>query len=575
MADSIDLPLPTEDLVHNDPTIFSKHLEFTGGKIVTRFPPEPNAHLHLGHAKAASLSYGYAERFNGRCIQRLDDTNPESASKEYVNSILESIEWLGFKPHRITYASDYFEELYFYAVKLISDGLAYVCFQTSDEIKEHRRNKLPSPYRDTPIEVNLQLFEAMKNGEFKEGECSLRMKMDITSDNPNMWDLIAYRIKYVPHYRTETTWCVYPSYDFTHAICDSLEHITHSLCTLEFETRRESYYWLLDSLNLYKPYVWEFSRLNLDNSIMSKRKNLKLIQNNIVSDWDDPRLVTLKGLRRRGYTPEIILKFCENIGITRVSNTIISYDLFEETCRAICNTHAPRYFAVKRPLKLIIDNIAPDEVREYERPIFPADSDSPTRPIKLTNTLYIEDTDFRIDDHRKYFGLALNGRNGQNKWVRLRYADLVIRVTSMETDENDKPSVIHCVYDETGEIVKTKTAIHWVSEGFKTDLTFNDYDRLFTVQSPGSLTTDEELRAAYNVNSIEKIDGIVEVGYLDYCNDETNEVPVQFERHGYYVLDRSVIRANSEGVPSELPVVSTDNYTVNRTVPLKVTKTKF
>jgi glutaminyl-tRNA synthetase len=572
MADTIDLPSPTEDLVSNDPEVFAKHLEITEGRVVTRFPPEPNAHLHLGHAKAASLSYGYAERFGGICYQRLDDTNPRTASHEYVDSILDSVKWLGFEPHRVTYASDYFEELYDFAIKLIESGRAYICFQTSEELKESRRLKQPSPYRDTEIKYNLEYFERMKKGGFPEGHCTLRMKMDYTSNNPNMWDLVAYRICHIPHYRTGAEWSMYPSYDFTHAICDSLEHITHSLCTLEFETRRESYFWLLDSLNLYKPYVWEFSRLNLDNSIMSKRKNLILIENEIVSDWDDPRLVTLKGLRRRGYTPEIIHEFCDRIGITRVANTIISYDLFEETCRDYLNNRSERFFAVKDPLKMVIDNIAEDEVRKYERPKYPADPDSETRTIRLGRTIYIEKRDFRVDDSRRYFGLALNGRNGAHKWVRLRYADLVIRVTGMDVDSDGNPTCIYCLYDETGEITKTKTAIHWVSDDHKTDLTFRDYNRLFTVQSPGDLKTADELREVINPNSVITANGYVEDTYLDLVRNSNSFLPVQFERHGYYCSDRSESELNSLG---SLPEISAENLTVNLTVPLKVTKTVF
>ena len=560
MANTIDLPSPTDDLVSNDPDVFASHLEITNGNVVTRFPPEPNAHLHLGHAKAASLSYNYAKRFDGICYQRLDDTNPETASTEYVDSILDSIEWLGFTPCKVTYASDYFDELYEYAVQLIKSGLAYVCFQSSKEVSEYRRLKRPSPYRDTTIETNLELFERMRNGEFENGTCTLRMKMDYTSNNPNMWDLVAYRIKKIDHYRTADKWVIYPSYDFTHAICDSLEHITHSLCTLEFETRRESYYWLLDALNLYKPYVWEFSRLNMDNSIMSKRKNLMLINNNIVKNWDDPRLVTLKGLRRRGYTPEIILEFCDRIGVTRVSDTIISYDMFEETCRSILNEKSERFFAVKDPLKLVITNIDPNNIREYTRPKYPADPSSETRVIPLSNTLYIEKRDFRVNDNRKYFGLALNGRNDQFKWVRLRYTDLVIRVTSMDTDEDNNPTCIYCVYDETGEITKTKTAIHWVSEPHMQNIAFRDYSRLFTIQSPGSLGTIDELREALNPNSVMISTGYVEDPFAEY----DGELPVQFERHGFYCTDRSDSAENSD-----------DKLIVNLTVPLKVTKAAF
>lgn len=560
MANTIDLPSPIEDLVSNDPDVFARHLEITNGKVVTRFPPEPNAHLHLGHAKAASLSYNYAKRFGGICYQRLDDTNPETASTEYVDSILDSIKWLGFTPYKVTYASDYFDELYDFAIQLIKSGHAYVCFQSSEEVSEYRRLKKPSPYRDTTIETNLELFERMRNGEFENGTCTLRMKMDYTSNNPNMWDLVAYRIKKVDHYRTTDKWVIYPSYDFTHAICDSLEHITHSLCTLEFETRRESYYWLLDALNLYKPYVWEFSRLNMDNSIMSKRKNLMLINNNIVEDWDDPRLVTLKGLRRRGYTPEIILEFCDRIGVTRVSDTIISYDMFEETCRSILNEKSERFFAVKDPLKLVITNINSSEAREYTRPKYPADPSSDNRIIRLSNILYIEKRDFRIDDSRKYFGLALNGRNDQFKWVRLRYTDLVIRVTSMDTDEDNNPICIYCVYDETGQITKTKTAIHWVSEPHMQSIEFRDYSRLFTIQSPGSLGTIDELREALNPNSVMISTGYVEDSFADY----DGELPVQFERHGFYCIDRSDSAEDSD-----------DKLVVNLTVPLKVTKTVF
>ncbi|GFP85363.1 glutamine--tRNA ligase [Phtheirospermum japonicum] len=371
----------------NSKEVLEKHLKVTGGKVFTRFPPEPNGYLHIGHAKAMFVDFGLAKERGGCCYLRYDDTNPEAEKKEYIDHIEEIVGWMGWEPFKITYSSDYFQELYDLAVELIQRGHAYVDHQTPDEIKEYREKKMNSPWRDRPIEESLKLFDDMKNGLIEEGKATLRMKQDMQSDNFNMYDLIAYRIKFTRHPHAGDKWCIYPSYDYTHCIVDSLENITHSLCTLEFETRRASYYWLLDALGLYQPYVWEYSRLNISNTVMSKRKLNRLVTEKWVDGWDDPRLMTLAGLRRRGVTATSINAFVRGIGITRSDSSLIRLDRLEYHIREELNKTASRAMVVLNPIK-----------------------------VPFSKVVYIEKSDFRMKDSKDYYGLA------PGKSVLLRYA---------------------------------------------------------------------------------------------------------------------------------------------------------
>eukprot|EP00884_Botryococcus_braunii_P000839 jgi/Botrbrau1/10756/Bobra.180_2s0021.1 len=417
-----------------------EHLRVTGGRVITRFPPEPNGYLHIGHAKAMFIDFGMAERYNGECILRYDDTNPEAEKQEYIDHIQDIISWLGWKPSKITYSSDYFEELYQLAVKLIKSGHAYVDHQTADEIKQYREERRGSPWRDRPPEESLALFEDMRRGLIDKGKATLRMRMDPKNDNYNMYDLIAYRIKFAEHPHAGRGWCIYPSYDYTHCIVDSLENITHSLCTLEFESRRASYFWLLEVLDLYKPVVWEYSRLNITNNVLSKRKLNKLVTDGYVKGWDDPRLLTLAGLRRRGVTPAAINNFCLEMGITR-NETEIPLHKLEYHIRADAEAGAPRSLAVLNPLRLILTNFPADAVQSVECRVWPgvkeADKAAETYSVPLSRVVYIEASDFQLEDKKDYYGLA------PNKTVLLKYAATVTctgyrqeggRVTEVQAD---------------------------------------------------------------------------------------------------------------------------------------------
>ncbi|XP_052199490.1 glutamine--tRNA ligase-like isoform X2 [Diospyros lotus] len=392
----------------NSREILEKHLKATGGKVFTRFPPEPNGYLHIGHAKAMFIDFGLAKERGGCCYLRYDDTNPEAEKKEYIDHIEEIVSWMGWKPFKITYTSDYFQDLYELAVELIRRGHAYVDHQTPEEIKEYREKKMNSPWRDRPIAESLKLFDDMKRGMIEEGKATLRMKQDMQSDNYNMYDLIAYRIKFTPHPHAGDKWCIYPSYDYAHCIVDSLENITHSLCTLEFETRRASYYWLLDALGLYQPYVWEYSRLNVTNTVMSKRKLNRLVTAKWVDGWDDPRLMTLAGLRRRGVTSTSINAFVKGIGITRSDSSIIQLDRLEYHIREELNKEAPRTLVVLHPLKVVITNLEAGSVMDLDAKKWPdAQIDqSSVYKVPFSNVVYIEHSDFRMKDSKDYYGLA-------------------------------------------------------------------------------------------------------------------------------------------------------------------------
>ncbi|KAJ6794146.1 glutamine--tRNA ligase [Iris pallida] len=394
---------------HNSREKLEKHLKVTGGKVFTRFPPEPNGYLHIGHAKAMFINFGLAKERGGSCYLRFDDTNPEAEKKEYIEHIQEIVRWMGWQPHKVTYSSDYFQDLYDLAVELIRNDRAYVDHQSPEEVKEYRENKMNSPWRDRPVEESLRLFEEMRRGMIDEGKATLRLKQDMQSDNKNMYDLIAYRIKFTPHPHAGDKWCIYPSYDYTHCIVDSIENITHSLCTLEFEIRRPSYYWLLEVLGLYHPYVWEYSRLNISNTVMSKRKLNRLVTEKWVDGWDDPRLMTLAGLRRRGVSSTSINAFIRGIGITRSDNSMIRVDRFEYHIREELNKTASRTMVVLNPLKVVITNLDSSSAMDLDAkmwPDAPADDVSSFYKIPFTNVVYIERTDFRLKDSKDFYGLA-------------------------------------------------------------------------------------------------------------------------------------------------------------------------
>ncbi|KAF8040256.1 hypothetical protein BT93_B2484 [Corymbia citriodora subsp. variegata] len=427
----------------NSKEMLNKHLTVTGGKVFTRFPPEPNGYLHIGHAKAMFVSFGLAKERSGCCYLRFDDTNPEAEKKEYIDHIQEIVDWMGWKPFKITYASDYFQELYDLAVELIKRGHAYVDHQTPDEIKEYREKKMNSPWRDRPIAESLKLFEDMRRGLIEEGKATLRMKQDMQSDNYNMYDLIAYRIKFTPHPHAGDKWCVYPSYDYAHCIVDSLENITHSLCTLEFETRRASYYWLLHALDLYQPYVWEYSRLNITSTVMSKRKLNYLVTKKFVDGWDDPRLMTLAGLRRRGVTSTSINAFVHGIGITRSDGSTIRLDRLEYHIREELNKTAARTMVVLYPLKVVITNLDAGSVMDLEAKKWPdAQTDiSAVYQVPFSKTVYIEQSDFRMKDSKDYYGLA------PGKTVMLRYAFPIKCTDVILADDKETVVEIRAEYD--------------------------------------------------------------------------------------------------------------------------------
>ncbi|XP_071687254.1 glutamine--tRNA ligase-like [Rutidosis leptorrhynchoides] len=510
-----------------------KHLKATEGKVVTRFAPEPNGYLHIGHAKAMFVNFGLAKERSGDYFLRFDDTNPEAEKKEYFDHIKEIVDWMGWKPCMITYTSDYYQELYDLAVELINRGHAYVDHQTGDEIKEYREKKMNSPWRDRPISESLKLFDDMKRGLIEEGEATLRMKQDTQSNNGNMYDLIAYRIKFTTHPRTGDKWCIYPSYDFSHCIVDSLENITHSLCTLEFETRRASYYWLLDALGLYQPYVWEYSRLNITYNVMSKRKLNRLVIENYVDGWDDPRLMTLAGLRRRGVTSTAISTFLKEIGITRSDGTMIQMERLEHHVREELNKTASRTMVVLHPLKVVITNLEPSSVIHLDAkkwPNTPVDDASSYYKVPFTSVVYIEQTDFRLEDSKDYYGLA------PGKTVILRYA-FPIKCTEVVLSE-DKQSVveIHAEYDPFKTRTTKPRVIHWVAEPSpgvdppKVEVRL--FEKLFLSENPGELENWVD-----DLNPKSKV--IIPCAYAvpSLRNAEVDD-KFQFERLGYFVADK-------------------------------------
>lgn len=503
------------------------------GRVHTRFPPEPNGYLHIGHAKSICLNFGIARDYNGLCNLRFDDTNPSKEELEYVESIKEDVRWLGFDwQDREFYASDYFRQLYDYAVSIIKKGKAYVCDLTGEEIREYRGTLTQpgkeSPYRNRTVEENLDLFTRMRNGEFPDGLRTLRAKIDIASPNVNMRDPIMYRILRATHHRTGDNWCIYPMYDWAHGQSDSIEGITHSICTLEFEDHRPLYNWFIEQLGIHHPQQIEFARLNLSYTVMSKRRLLQLVEEGHVTGWNDPRMPTITGLRRRGYTPESIRHFADRIGVAKREN-MIDVALLEDSLRDDLNKRAMRVMAILRPLKVIIDNY-PDTVEELDAVNNPEDPAMGSRKIPFSKEIYIEQDDFREDPPKKYFRLSPGTE------VRLRYAYIIKCVKVVKNEKTGEIVEVHCTYDpetKSGSSQsqrKVKGTIHWVSVHHSLNAEVRLYDRLFSVENPG----DDEWKNYLNKNSLE---------ILKNCQLEINLAGAkpmdryQFERLGYFCVD--------------------------------------
>ena len=499
----------------------------------TRFPPEPNGYLHIGHAKSICLNFGLAKEYQGLCNLRFDDTNPVKEDVEYVDSIKADVEWLGFKwEGEPRYASDYFDALYGYAIELIEKGLAYVDELSPDEMREYRGTLTEpgknSPYRDRSVEENLALFERMKNGEFAEGTLSLRAKIDMASPFMVMRDPVLYRIKFASHHQTGDKWCIYPMYDFTHCISDAIERITHSLCTLEFQDNRRLYDWVLENISIERPlpHQYEFSRLNLEGTLTSKRKLLKLVNEGIVDGWNDPRMPTISGLRRRGYTPASLREFCRRIGVTKQDN-VVEYSALEACIREDLNENAPRAMAVIDPVRVVIENFEGEET--LTAPNHPNRPELGERQLPFTKELYIDRADFREEANKQYKRLVLG------KEVRLRNA-YVIKAERVEKDANGEITTIFCTYDpETlgknpADGRKVKGVIHWVSAVHNHPAEFRLYERLFTVPNPGAA---EEIESVLNPTSLVVKHGFVE---QSLANAEP-EKGYQFEREGYFCAD--------------------------------------
>ncbi|NIO04082.1 MAG: glutamine--tRNA ligase/YqeY domain fusion protein, partial [Proteobacteria bacterium] len=460
------------------------------GRVATRFPPEPNGYLHIGHAKSICLNFGIAAQYRGTCNLRFDDTDPSGEDVEYVESIKSDVRWLGFDwEDRLFYASDYFDELHRYAVQLIKDGKAYVCSLSQGEIRQYRGTLTEpgkeSPYRNRSVEENLKLFGRMRAGEFEEGAHVLRAKIDMASPNINMRDPTLYRIKKVPHYRTGDKWCIYPMYDFTHCLSDSIEGITHSLCTLEFENNRPLYDWVLDELKVpCHPQQIEFARLNLSYTVLSKRKLVELVEKGHVTGWDDPRMPTIAGIRRRGYTPESVTDFCHRIGVAK-RDSVVDIAMLEHCLREDLNRRAPRVMAVLRPLRVVIDNYPEDQTEQLDAPYYPEDPSGGSRNVPFSGVLYIEQDDFLEEPPKKFFRLA-PGRE-----VRLRYAYYIKCVSVVKDDKTGEVVEVHCTYDpETRggwapDGRKVKSTLHWVSAAHSIPAEVRLYDRLFSVPNPG------------------------------------------------------------------------------------------
>ena len=506
------------------------------GRVQTRFPPEPNGYLHIGHAKAICLDFGLADEFGGKTNLRFDDTNPEKEETEYVDSIQEDVKWLGFHWDGLFYASDYFDQLYQYAVKLIKAGKAYVDDLSAEEIRKHRGTLTEpgedSPYRNRSLEENLDLFERMKAGEFPDGSRVLRAKIDMASPNLNMRDPVMYRILHAEHHRTGNKWCIYPMYDFAHGQSDSLERVTHSMCTLEFEDHRPLYNWFIEQLEIFPSRQIEFDRLNLTYTQLSKRKLLQLVQQKHVSGWDDPRMPTLSGIRRRGYTPEAIRNFCKAIGVSK-TNGSIELAMLEHFVREDLNKRAPRAMAVLRPLKVVVDNYPENQVEEMDAVNNPEDATAGTRKIPFSRVIHIERDDFREDPPKGYYRLS-PGRE-----VRLRYGYLVT-CTCIVKNDKDEVIEVHCTYDpatrggNTPDGRKVKSTIHWVSAAHAIDAEVRLYQTLFTQEDPNDTKDGEDFTVNLNPQSLEVQNSVKLEPSLKNAPAGSR---YQFERLGYFCVD--------------------------------------
>jgi glutaminyl-tRNA synthetase len=530
-----------------------------GGRVQTRFPPEPNGYLHIGHAKAICLDFGLAAEFGGKCNLRFDDTNPSKEETEYVDSIMEDVHWLGFQWDGLFYASDYFGQLYEWAVQLIKARKAYVCDLTAAEIREYRGTLTEpgreSPYRERSLEQNLDLFERMKNGEFPDGSRTLRAKIDMASPNLNMRDPVMYRIVHTEHHRTGNKWCIYPMYDYAHGQSDSIEKVTHSICTLEFENNRPLYNWFIEQLGIFPSQQFEFDRLNITYTLLSKRKLLTLVEEGYVKSWDDPRMPTLSGMRRRGYTPEAIRSFCENTSVSKTNNTV-QLSALEHFVREDLNKRATRVMSVLRPLRVVIDNYPDDLVEEMEAVNNPEDESMGTRRVPFSKVLYIEQDDFREDPPKQFFRLA-PGRE-----VRLRYGYL-ITCNSVVKDANGNVVELHCTYDPatrggtTPDGRKVKSTIHWVSAAHALDSEVRLYENLFTKENPNEVEEGQEFTANLNPRSLEVLTG----GKVEpSLRDAVPGTRYQFERLGYFCVD---------------PDSASGKLVLNRTISLRDTWSKI
>lgn len=518
-----------EEIVEND-LATGKH-----ESILTRFPPEPNGYLHIGHAKSICLNFGLAKKYGGKTNIRFDDTNPTKEDVEYVDSIKQDVKWLGFEWANEFYASDYFEQLYVWAQELIKKGLAYVDDQSQEEIRATRgtvnQPGINSPYRDRSVEENLKLFEEMRQGKYKEGEKVLRAKIDMAHPNMMFRDPLMYRINYSHHHRTGDKWCIYPMYDYAHGQSDSIEGITHSICTLEFDVHRPLYDWFIEKLEIFPSHQYEFARLNLTYTVMSKRKLLELVKNNYVRGWDDPRMPTICGIRRRGYTPESIRLFAEKVGVAKRDNTI-DLSLLEWCVREDLNKRSNRYMTVLDPVKLVITNWEDGKIEEFQAPLNPADPDGPKRTVKFGKELYIERDDFMEEPPKKYFRLKPGGE------VRMKYT-YIIKCEEVVKDENGNIVEIRCTYDPTskpgaGEWRSVKGTIHWVACSEAKEVEVRLVDRLFTEPFMDAIPEGTDYKDYLNPDSMNIITGYAEPALLE----DNSGIAVQFERLGYFVKDQ-------------------------------------
>jgi glutaminyl-tRNA synthetase len=532
-----------------------------GGRVHTRFPPEPNGYLHVGHAKSINLNFGLANEFGGKCNLRFDDTNPSKEETEYVDSIIEDVRWLGGDwEGRMFYASDYFDQLYEWAVQLIQSGKAYVCDLTPEEVRKQRGTLTEpgqeSPYRNRSVRENLDLFERMREGEFPDGARTLRAKIDMASANLNLRDPIMYRILHAEHHRTGKKWCIYPMYDFAHGQSDSIEGITHSICTLEFEDHRPLYDWYVEQLGIYHPQQIEFDRLNLTYTLLSKRKLLMLVQQKFVKGWDDPRMPTISGMRRRGYTPEGLRNFCRRVGVSKTNGTT-ELSLLEYFIREDLNKRAPRVMAVLRPLRLVIDNYPEDQVEHMEAVNNPEDPAAGTRTVPFSRVLYIEQDDFRENPPKQYYRLS-PGRE-----VRLRYGYLVTCTSVVKDEKTGEVIEVHCTYDpatkggNTPDGRKVKSTIHWVSAAHAIDAEVRLYDNLFLCEDPNEVPEGGSFTDNLNPNSLEVVSSCKLEPSLRGAAPGSG---YQFERLGYFSVD---------------PDSSPEDLVFNRTVALRDTWAKI